>query len=68
MATIVLEGAGKSKDGRAEGKPYSVTATVTNPERTYRTTVNGIPRDFERVSTNASGQAVYRDQNRRPVR
>ena len=68
MATIAIEGCGKSRDGIRPGKPYSTTVSSATTPRLLRLTVSGVTRDFEHVGTDASGNKLYRDQNRRPMR
>lgn len=71
MATIVLQGQEPKAGGDARRlqAPYSTTATVSaSPGRIHQATINGRRRDFERVGVDSSGNEVYRDQSRRPVR
>lgn len=64
MATIVLQGI--SKLGKS-GKPKDVTTTQVvgaSPGRVHYATFGGKDRTLERVGLDASGNEVYRDQNR----
>lgn len=63
MPTIELQNNDDSKKSR---KPASTTASVAaSPGLWHYATVNGKARTYDRVGVNASGQEVYRDQNRR---
>ena len=45
--------------------PLTTTAVVAaSPGRIHYATIGGIPRDLELVGVDASGQSIYRDQNR----
>ena len=48
---------------RAQASKTS-TATATVTDRYHYATVNGRARTFERVGTDASGNATFRDQSR----
>jgi hypothetical protein len=67
MPTIVLQ-----YDGGKAGRPTkplkanSETASVSaSPGRYHYATVGGRARTFERVGVDASGNEIFRDQNRR---
>lgn len=68
MPTIILQLNVNPKPSKvpAEKQKTQTTATVaSSPGRYYYATVAGKARTFERVGVDASGNEIYRDQNRR---
>lgn len=70
MATIILQLSNQGKPAPNKLPPLRGMGTTTetvsrSPGRYHYATVAGKARTFEKVGVDASGNEVYRDQNRR---
>lgn len=65
MPTIVLQMLATKPIGHGKSKVIDRTDSVSvsaSPGRYHYATIDGVPRTFERVGTDASGNEVYREQ------